>query len=549
MPENEKDILKSLTTGSGKDEDNVTGASSTGINYIIAIGIDKYAKADLSLQSCVKDCEDLTFVLESKYKNFVLYEKVYNEKATKKNIIDTINKFCNSPSNSPLNNLILYYSGHGGFVQTPKRKIGSWIPYDFNENQKDEYLRFDDLLKEAEFVKTTHLLIISDSCFAGELLKYGELFTPSEEAIHEADIGLEPSRWGLASSRKNEQSAGGKSGENSAFTKELIAILDNKINQRLLFSQVVAELRNTFSQNNLQRIDCDKLSISPDNTGEFIFEGKNDNVMIAQRKGILKSNLMTLNYDEQRKKFSSFKEEVPVISTRRSKQIAFLSGTPSCGLRHFSSKLKNAGVYGKNAIKTKYVFPPISTQSGETEVLQIFNLALDKGFPNLVSLNNYLLANLQTHHVILEIRFYKNEDYPSKYKLELVNRIISFIEGIDSHAEDDKRLLLIVLDEEQHDYEAAYKSKNFSNVESIFFPMPGPLSYDEVSGWYDKMKEQYVNLDGQEKELEFDTLFESCINKNIQSIIEKTKGFPGSVIGKICEEAGCDDLIKKILDP
>ncbi|HEX4373824.1 MAG TPA: hypothetical protein VHZ50_11015, partial [Puia sp.] len=73
-----------------------TASGVEAVNYIIAIGIDKYGEPmkDHNFDNvCKKDCEDVVKCLLSSYKDFVLYKQLIDEQATKAAIEQTINDF------------------------------------------------------------------------------------------------------------------------------------------------------------------------------------------------------------------------------------------------------------------------------------------------------------------------------------------------------------------------------------------------------------------------------------------------------------------------
>src|SRR5688572_25212414 len=110
------------------DEDIIPGP----INYLILIGISEYQDTTWNIKSCTKDCECIRDLLVTKYQNFKVYKELYNNEATREKIDAAIAAFnADEKVNNLSNNLIIFYSGHGGIYDTTKRKIGGWLPYDY----------------------------------------------------------------------------------------------------------------------------------------------------------------------------------------------------------------------------------------------------------------------------------------------------------------------------------------------------------------------------------------------------------------------------------
>ena len=149
-----------------------------GINYIIAIGIDTYNSGvvkDFAYRNCEKDCRDLVAILTIRYLNFQIYKEkpeapdlLLNADATLTNILDRIEAFANDKTvNTINNNLILFFSGHGGEVAQGYGKMGCWIPYGCKVAEYDEVVPYDKMTPFIKKLKTQNFLFISDSCRSG----------------------------------------------------------------------------------------------------------------------------------------------------------------------------------------------------------------------------------------------------------------------------------------------------------------------------------------------------------------------------------------------
>ncbi len=77
----------------------------------------------------------------------------------------------------PDDNVLIYYAGHGEYDEDQR---GWWVPVD-GEDQID-YISNDDVLGSLRAIKAKHKLLISDSCFSGNLLTRAARKAPSASA-------------------------------------------------------------------------------------------------------------------------------------------------------------------------------------------------------------------------------------------------------------------------------------------------------------------------------------------------------------------------------
>jgi hypothetical protein len=137
-----------------------------GRQYLLLIAIDKY-QVWPPLKNPVKDAKELKDILTSKYYIDEVIE-LYDEKATKANIIKT---FENLQKKLQVNDsLLVIYSGHGHLDKTTNS--GFWIPVNagLDKYEQSNWLPNTQIRGLISNIKSIHLLIISDSCFSGDLL-------------------------------------------------------------------------------------------------------------------------------------------------------------------------------------------------------------------------------------------------------------------------------------------------------------------------------------------------------------------------------------------
>lgn len=68
-------------------------------------------------------------------------------------------------------NLIIFYAGHG--VYDLAMNMGYWIPSDAETQNSSNWIANDEVKRILKAMKTQHILVIADACFAGTLTRNG----------------------------------------------------------------------------------------------------------------------------------------------------------------------------------------------------------------------------------------------------------------------------------------------------------------------------------------------------------------------------------------
>lgn len=234
------------------------------MNYLFTIAIDNYQHFK-KLNNAVRDAKEVSRILTSCY-GFEIYKTLYEEKATRKNII---NEFSNLSSYiTQEDNLIIYFAGHGRMKEAfNSNKLGYWVCYE-SENQISDWISNSDIKDLISSIEAKHIFLIVDACFSGTFLTTTRGENPN--LYHKKAESLN-SRWYLSSGRE-ETVSDGIPGNHSPFAYNLIYFLNH--NKKQIFS--VSELINDITQatNNQARQQAISGSI-PDSGhehgGEMIF--------------------------------------------------------------------------------------------------------------------------------------------------------------------------------------------------------------------------------------------------------------------------------------
>jgi uncharacterized caspase-like protein len=100
----------------------------------------------------------------------------------------------------PEDNLIIFYAGHGIWVD--KEKKGYWLLTDAKRNDSNSWLANKDVLDLISKLPSRHTLLITDACFSGSLFKTRSIDASAPAAIKEMNNKI--SRVAITSGNDSE---------------------------------------------------------------------------------------------------------------------------------------------------------------------------------------------------------------------------------------------------------------------------------------------------------------------------------------------------------
>jgi len=131
--------------------------------YALVIGIDSYKPPLNPLKTAVHDAQSVGKLLSESYGFKVQY--LLDKDATRFNILDALSKY--ETALKPADSLLVYYAGHG--YLDPGTRRAYWMPVDANSKFSPNRIISDDLMNEVSDVPARHVLVVSDSCYSGDL--------------------------------------------------------------------------------------------------------------------------------------------------------------------------------------------------------------------------------------------------------------------------------------------------------------------------------------------------------------------------------------------
>ncbi|MBT5914145.1 MAG: caspase family protein, partial [Rhodospirillaceae bacterium] len=212
------------------------GKINKGQNWLFVIGINKYDHWPI-LKSAVNDAKSLKKVLTSRYEFDDEHTvELYDKEATREGIMGKLRYLANHVK--PNDSLMIFYAGHGHVDQITK--VGHWIPVESETKSSASYLSNFDVKSylKIDAIKAKHILLISDSCFAGEFFRtYRNAPATMATKSYIKKAYKLPSRMAITSGGLEPVSDDGFEG-NSIFTYYLLTALKTNSRPFLLPSDI-----------------------------------------------------------------------------------------------------------------------------------------------------------------------------------------------------------------------------------------------------------------------------------------------------------------------
>ena len=138
-----------------------------GFQYLLLIASDTYDHWP-NLKNPVSDAKEIKEIITSRYYIDKVIE-LYNKEATKANILRT---FGDLQKRLKINDsLLIFYAGHG-YYDKEVTKTGFWIPTNggLDSHEQSNWIPNPQIRGMISNFKASHILLISDSCFSGDIL-------------------------------------------------------------------------------------------------------------------------------------------------------------------------------------------------------------------------------------------------------------------------------------------------------------------------------------------------------------------------------------------
>jgi len=196
-------------------------------SWAVIIGIDKY-KYSKQLNYAVKDAEAVKEMLISKF-DFPEQNIKYltDEEATLSNIKLALDDIATLAGEN--DRILVFYSGHGETLKgVDGTEKGYIIPYEGKQNKAYATgLAMDEILTTSMMSPSKHMLFLMDACYSGLMTQQYKGVSKSTEEGYLSKVANEKARQIITAGGKDEQVIERDEWQHSAFTKNLLAGLDD----------------------------------------------------------------------------------------------------------------------------------------------------------------------------------------------------------------------------------------------------------------------------------------------------------------------------------
>ncbi|MBI4378548.1 MAG: caspase family protein, partial [Nitrospinae bacterium] len=205
-------------SGTVKSKGESTILSYSTKYYALIIGNNNY-KHLRKLKTAVTDAKSVDKILKNQYG----FETRLLIDATRDNILDNVNDFRKTLTEE--DSFLIYYAGHGTFEKEADKAY--WLPIDAQNDNPTKWIIADDITTSIKRIVSRHILIISDSCYSGTLMRDLSLELSTKGGRDEfIKKMMERKSRTLMASGGNEPVSDSGGGSNSIFAAAFLKALD-----------------------------------------------------------------------------------------------------------------------------------------------------------------------------------------------------------------------------------------------------------------------------------------------------------------------------------
>jgi ketosteroid isomerase-like protein len=215
---------------------------STGPYYALVIGNNDYTTLG-KLQTAVNDAAAVAQLLENRYG----FQTKLLRNATRSQILTAVAEYRRTLTET--SNLLIYYAGHG--YNDKEAGEAYWLPVDAQSNNNQNWISADDITRSVKAIASLHILIISDSCYSGDLTRAAFNINLGERNAFLAKMLKSKSRTLMASGGDepvSDNGAGGHSVFAGALLQNLQQMEDAQFTAASLFERVQQQVGGRSSQ-------------------------------------------------------------------------------------------------------------------------------------------------------------------------------------------------------------------------------------------------------------------------------------------------------------
>ncbi len=233
--------------------------------YALVIAIDDYQGSEWTpLKTPINDGNTIKDVLLNKY-GFEEVITLYDKKATRANIIDSIDKLAQNVTEN--DNLLIYFSGHG--VELGEE--GYWVPSDARTKERSQLIPNSEIKNALSKTVCKHALIMVDACFSSTIFKSSQFTIKNDGSpAYYKQVDDLPSRQAITAGGLEPVLDG--AGEHSTFAKYLIKNLKKNQKPVLDATELFEMLKYPIQANSPNTPRFGHIQNTGHEGGQFVFK-------------------------------------------------------------------------------------------------------------------------------------------------------------------------------------------------------------------------------------------------------------------------------------
>ncbi|HYA85943.1 MAG TPA: SUMF1/EgtB/PvdO family nonheme iron enzyme [Nitrospirota bacterium] len=234
--------------------------------YALVIGNNDYQQLP-KLKTAVNDAREVERVLREKYG----FRTKLLTNASRKNILGAINDFRRKLTEK--DSFLVYYAGHGYYDKTADK--GYWLPIDAAKDDDSEWIIADDITSNIKRILAAHVLIVSDSCYSGALIRSvsPEISAKGGRASFLAKMMERQSRTLMASGGNEPVADAGGRGNHSVFASALLTALNDPDEKTFTAEELFhGRVKTIVAGRSDQVPQYSNIRNSGDEGGDFVFQ-------------------------------------------------------------------------------------------------------------------------------------------------------------------------------------------------------------------------------------------------------------------------------------